>query len=184
MAFMKRGEKRVEIWRPVKGYEGLYVVSDRGRVKSLPRTDKRGHKRNERILKQNISAWGYKFVVFGDNKSRVVHRLVATAFIQNNENKPEVNHINGVKTDNRLENLEWVTHSENMKHACETGLKFIPRGEKVYNARLTYKDAAKIRNMYKTGEWTYQRLSSLFNVSLSVIQNVINNKTYRIEESC
>lgn len=121
-----------EIWKDIQGYEGLYQVSNMGRVKSLERfryAKTIGEKDwvapvNERILKPGICR-GYCQVVLNKNgtKSRFqVHRLVATAFIPNPENKSQVNHINGNKVDNRLENLEWVTPSENQIHAIKTGL--------------------------------------------------------------
>lgn len=171
----------MEIWKPVIGYEGIYEISNAGQVKSLSRTDKRGHKRNEKFLRPALNARGYLFVSFYDNVSKVIHRLVAESFLSNDFNKEEVNHKNGNKTDNRLENLEWVTHSENLKHACETGLKSIPKGEKTYNAKLTNKEADEIRSLYRTGNWTHKKLSLHFGVSKSVVQKILNNKTYKKE---
>lgn len=105
-----------EVWKPIKGYEGIYAVSDLGRVKSLPRN---GTIRQERVLRGNFKRSGYVNIVLQKNgKPRTfrLHRLVARAFIPNPENKPQVNHKNGNKRDNRATNLEWVTSSENLKH--------------------------------------------------------------------
>ena len=104
-----------EIWKDIKGYEGLYQVSSEGRVKSLERDIicKNGVKRHvkEQILKGSICR-GYLRVKLED-RLVYVHRVVAEAFIHNSENKPEVNHKDEVKTNNCVENLEWMTRKEN-----------------------------------------------------------------------
>lgn len=112
-----------EIWVPIQGYEGSYEVSSFGRVKSNKRVvvQSNGHPMTfpERILKPNVSDSGYLYVTLTSNKGHVakrVHRLVAEAFIQNPSNKPQVHHINHIKSDDCVENLKWVTSKENISY--------------------------------------------------------------------
>ena len=124
-----------EIWKDIKGYEGLYQVSNLGRVKSIEKYFLRKYKNTIRpyskpskILKPFPTRTGYLLVKLTKEKkekSFQVHRLVAITFIPNPENKPQVNHINGVKTDNYITNLEWVTAKENTRHKYDVlGFKF------------------------------------------------------------
>ena len=104
----------MEIWKDIEGYNGLYQVSSKGRVKSLnyKKTGK------EKLLKSAKKS-GYPFVALykdGKKKQTLIHRLVASAFIPNTDNKPCIDHINTDRTDNRVENLRWVTYKENMNN--------------------------------------------------------------------
>ncbi len=116
-----------ELWKDVIDYEGLYKVSNIGRVRSVERYVKqhRGQQlKKGKILKLGIDRGGYVTVKLSkDNKGRrpTVHRLVSQAFITNPDNKPEVNHIDGNKSNNHVYNLEWCTRSENMKHCWNIG---------------------------------------------------------------
>ena len=117
-------KNEVEIWVDIKGYEGIYMISNLCRVKSLSRIKGgKGYKYSELILKPMYSV-GYQYITLCKNskcKKIRLHRLLAQHFIPNPENKTKINHKNGVKDDNKLENLEWCTNSENSKHSWKIG---------------------------------------------------------------
>lgn len=117
-----------EIWKDCKGYEGFYQVSNLGRVKSLERVRKNWTGgvwvQPEAILKPHKNHDGYLQLGLttkhGTRKAERVHRLVAIAFIDNPDKLPEVNHKNGIRDDNRVENLEWVSHDDNIRYTHAT----------------------------------------------------------------
>lgn len=119
-------ENSIEEWRPIPEWIEFYEVSNLGRVRSLP-----GRRRSGRILNGHTDKDGYLRVMLcvdRKQKNAPVSRLVASAFIPNPSRRGEVNHINGVKRDNRAINLEWCNRSENMIHAYQRGLRVRPVG--------------------------------------------------------
>lgn len=116
-----------EEWRTIKGYEGHYMVSNLGRVKSLK-------KNKEIILKQRLCGAGYYVVnlcIDGKIKTHMVHRLVAISFLNNVMQKSDVNHINENKLDNRVVNLEWLTHEENIRHGTGIERQVLARSKRL-----------------------------------------------------
>jgi len=134
-----------EKWEIIDGYEGKYHVSSKGKIIAITRICRNTDNTiNNKRIKEWSNKKGYVFVSLiknGHTKNYRIHRLVAQTFIPNPKNKPQVNHINGIKTDNRVENLEWVTDSENKRHGYRTGLliPFMPmkgkKGAKCPNSR-------------------------------------------------
>lgn len=168
---------KTEIWLDILGYEGLYQISNSGRVKSLERMIKhkyyyRIHK--VRILKTGIVN-GYKrltLVKDGTNYYKLVHRLVIESFIANPENKPQTNHKNGIKTDNKVENLEWVTRSENMIHAYKMGLQTPSKIQKLVTAKYCIENYSKaVLQLNNKGEIINEYIS----ISEATKQTGINN---------
>lgn len=177
-----------EIWKPVVGFEGLYEVSNLGRIKSLSRPQK--HRtgsifiKNERIIKcaDGRAFNGYTSVPLQKpNENQVgyfVHRIVAEAFIDNPEVKPFVNHKNGIKTDNRVENLEWCTRSENAKHSFEIGLQ-CNKGINHPLHKLIEEDVLSIRIRYYLGESTYKIFNSKdYPISYTNIKDIVARRTW------
>ena len=172
-----------EIWKGIKGYEGLYKVSNMGRVKSLERNIPWNRwpgfrvTLKERILKPGLCR-GYRRVTLSKNKQTKefqVHRLVLEAFVESCPKNHEANHKNSNRSDNRIENLEWVTHSENIKHSFRNG-RNDQRGSKNGYAKLTESDVLRIRkignNMKRNG------LARMFGVSQPSVSDIINRNTW------
>lgn len=171
----------MEQWVDVKGFESGYQISNLGKIKSKSRIVDYGWKkalRKEKILKTRICPkQGYEYTILSINgvrKTVKIHRLVADAFIINKFNKPSVNHINGIKKDNRASNLEWVTSYENTIHAFKTGLRHGVKGEKSHLSRLNNKDIKKIRKEYSNGDISQQKLAIKYGVSQSQIYRIVN----------
>lgn len=175
-----------EIWKPILGikngiYDGYYEVSNFGRVKMLPRL--LNHNKGMRISKEKIvtgtNSHGYKIVSFkkdGIKAVMAVHILVARAFVENGcpEKFKIVNHLNSNRADNRAENLEWCDHSRNAKHAIEAGKIKITRGTERSNAILDDDKVLAIKLLYKHGNFSHWKLSKIFGVGETTINNILN----------
>lgn len=156
----------VEEWRDIEGYEGLYMISNLGRVKSLVGWNGSKYIDRVKILKPSMTTTGYwKIELSKDKKkkSKKIHRLIAKAFIPNTNNKPQINHIDGNPLNNNIDNLEWTTQKENVDHAIKVGLKkvlYIPKEELERLYVEEKKSAQDISEELDIPTWTiYNRLA-------------------------
>jgi hypothetical protein len=160
----------MESWKEIIDYPG-YMVSSAGNVKSLPKKTAPGI----RILVQSIDKYGYRVLgLFKDGKQKTftVHRLVAKAFIPNPQNHPQINHINGIKTDNRVENLEWCDGFHNQTH------RIMELGHENYRRKLTRDDVFEI--LYATPYTNYRvDLAKRFGVTVACIKQVRAGRNYK-----
>ena len=164
----------MEIWKDVIGLENNYQISNIGRIKS-----KTPRYKNKEFLKTQINTFGYVTIKLF-KKTYFFHKIIAKAFIPNNKNKPFINHIDGNKQNNKIENLEWCTASENNFHACRTGLA---GGVKHNKSKLNEQDIAFIRTNYKPYDEVYgeKNMALKYNMSSSAIANIVNGKYYKFE---
>lgn len=180
-----------EVWRDVQGYEGLYQVSNLGNVKSMEREITRTLKngkistfiKKEKVLKAPLDISGYPRVsLYKDGKSNFVfvHRLVAQMFLDDVEltTEMQVNHKDGIKNNNHVENLEWCTRSENLKHAHEIGIKKALKGEELWNSKLTEENVREIRELLKQG-LTGVSIAKRFGVHPMQISSIKLGKIWR-----
>lgn len=163
-------KNQIEIWKKIDNYEN-YQISSFGNVKSL----NYNNTKTPKILKKVKMKIGYNNVTI-NKKLFYIHRLVALHFIDNPENKREVNHINGIKHDNRIENLEWCTPSENIKHAYDTKLNIPKIGEETFFSKLTNKDVIEIRN---NNSISMRKLAKQYNISHQLISEIKRHKLWK-----
>lgn len=171
-----------EEWRDVPNFEG-YQVSNLGKIRGIDRL-KQGRSglrlTRGQEMKQMLNKKGYPEVRLRKNgtHTRLVHKLVSSAFLVKSEGQTQINHINGIKTDNSVINIEWVTNSENQKHAYKLGLQPSRAGEGNSRATLTDKQVTIIKELYNS-EKTIKEVSELLGVNLSIVRQIIYGQSWR-----
>jgi len=175
-----------EIWKSVNGYAGSYEISNYGRVKSLSRCIKtknnKQYMRKEIILKQYLNKSGYYFVNLCKSskmKNHRIHRLVAKHFISNKSKYNCVNHKDGNKINNHVENLEWCTFSYNLKHAHEIGIKKAKSGVDNYFSKLDNYDVTLIKILLNNTNLKQKDIASMFNIHTTTISKIYNNVNWK-----
>lgn len=172
-----------EIWKDIPGLN-YYQASNLGNIKSLPKMvnnnlTKVPYLMKGRILVQMNTTTGYKrvSVIDGNEKKQIsVHRLVAMAFLDNPDNKRTVNHKNGIKYDNRIENLEWATYSENTSHAIKNGLKIPGSGSTWHRSKV---DELQVIVIRKLRDIVLQReLARYFNINRTTVSFIQSRKSW------
>jgi len=173
----------MENWRTIPGYT-RYEISDMGRIKTFNWKNKG----TEAIMKPALDGSGYLRTMLKrdiDDKIHTikVHRLVLITFVGSPEKDQECNHINGIRSDNRLINLEWVSHSENLKHSFHIGFSS-NIGEKNPAATVTEDIVIEIRKNYQYGKTarngiTKQEIAEKYGVSFEVIKNIVTGRTWK-----
>ncbi len=177
----------MEEWRDVPGWEGSYQVSNLARVRSLNRMVRRSDGVvffcKGIILKQYIDERGYPYIAFSDKahkryKKRRIHQLVGTSFVSGYKTGLQINHKNGIKTDNGISNLEWVTGSQNIAHAHKIGLLNLRGENHPGGSKLTEKDVLVIIDQPRM-KGSGLRLAKQFGVSRSTISAIRHKKSWK-----
>jgi hypothetical protein len=170
-----------EIWKPIKNYEGLYEVSNYGRIKSLPRKSKTKITKDAKILKTFKRNTGYIQTKLSKNSKLyhpIVSRLVAEAFLIKPIYKCVANHIDCIRDNNHVDNLEWLSQSQNIKYAFLIGNK-CQKGEKNNQAKLTMEKVIEIRKFKKENDHlSQQEIADHFNLKRENVKDIINYKTW------
>jgi hypothetical protein len=167
----------METWKDIAGYEGLYQVSNMGNVKTLARLHRmdRQYVKQERLLNPPTNATGYKqATIYKDKKGVIhsVHKLVATAFLEREPHHQVINHKDGIKTNNTVENLEWCTYGHNQAHAIRTGLIRIHRGESHYASKLTDAQRQEIKQ-HRLAGMKQKDIAGIYGVCQQTISGIL-----------
>lgn len=171
-----------EIYKDIVDYEGLYQISNLGNVRSLDKEInlpkgkyiKKGRRISTTRIGNYITFCGYKN---GGQKNLYVHREIARAFINNPDNLPAVNHLDGNKKNNSISNLEWCSYMRNIRHAYETGLMNKSKGENHCHAKLKAEDISKIKELVMDN--TFQKVADMYGVTRQAIWLIYKGKNWK-----
>lgn len=175
-----------EEWKDIDGFEGLYQVSNKGRVRSLDRiiTRKLPNKTEKVKLKGKVisnrdNGSGYKYVSLGRRKNgkKYVHRLVASHFISNENEHLHINHLDHDRGNNVVENLEWCTIQENCEYKVKNNR--VPHGTLHHRAKITSDDVREVRRLLAEGNLLQREIGCIFGISSSSVRDIKDGKTWR-----
>lgn len=174
-----------EVWKPVQGYEGIYEVSNLGRVRSLDRFTRNRWGTLRPVAGAmkvpQVKREGYCYLnLYSERKARpmYVHRLVALAFLPNPDDLPQVNHKDGDKANNAVTNLEWCSKSDNCQHAIDEGLYEQARGESSGSAKVTESDVIEMRRLWASG-MLQKDIAARFGIGRKAVTKIVNRQRWK-----
>lgn len=176
----------IEQWKPIKGYEDYYEISDFGRVKSLAREWFVGERFGKRVKGVTIAKGGlnngyvtHRLSIDGGMKSVMAHRLVAMHFISNPESYPIINHLNSIRYDNFFKNLEWITYQGNAKHGYKYGNMKGRKGESHPLSKYTEREIRLMRQLYADGKYSQREIAKMFGDHQQNISRIVLKQRWK-----
>ena len=158
--------------KDIPGFEGRYAATEDGKIWSYP-------KKSKKYQEGFIEGWvrnGYRMLTI-DEKAIRWHRLIAQTFLPNPLELPFVNHLNGKKLDNRIQNLEWCTAQRNVQHAFDTGL--MSKGSKSVHSLLTEQEVLEIKILLKSNRLTFEKIAQLYGISVGAIEKIFTGRSWK-----
>jgi hypothetical protein len=185
---MDKEEDIEELWKPIKGFEQFYEASNLGRIKSIGRIVHQTHMdkyKKERMMTPYLNPKKYLctklYDGFDNSKSFTIHKIIALTFLENPNNYIEVNHVDGNKVNNRVDNIEWCSRSHNVRETYRLGLKdpskYMGSGNKT--SKLTEEQVLSIREEYKNKSLNQRQLAIKYNVGNTLIGMIVHNQIWK-----
>lgn len=175
-----------EEWKSIRGYKGYYEASNLGRIRSLDRWVKDKNNKpmffkGKLLSNRGLDKDGYVLNILvksGERKTVKVHRIIAQTFLKKLKGKNQVNHIDGIKNNNVVTNLEWVNSSENQKHAIDKLKIKVLKGEEIGNSVLTEELVLELREVKRKYNYSYTKLQEMYGVNRSTIHLAVTGKNW------